>query len=113
MVTPPVDSLAPDRPGEYLRQLLAQHNITPYRCAKDCGIAPHLIGKLRDGRLAFTTRTAAILGRYFGVDPMTFLMLQAIHDLATTTRDLQARLNEIRPLADTPAQHSPHGAPHE
>lgn len=85
-------------PSELLSSLLEFHDVTVYRCAKDCRLPPPALYRVLDGKQAITTRVAQVLGKYFGIDPLRFVLAQARHDIASNADKMQAMLDRVTPL---------------
>lgn len=85
-------------PGRLLELLLETHAITPYRCAKDCGIPPKDIYNLQKLRRGVTPNLAVRLGRYFDNGPIEWLLQQAHHDVQLIEAELVETLERI-PMA--------------
>lgn len=89
---PPEDD---KHPGRLLDQLLETHAITPYRCAKDCGIPPKDIYNLQKLKRGVTPNLAVRLGRYFDNGPIEWLLQQAHHDVQLIEAELAETLERI------------------
>jgi addiction module HigA family antidote len=91
-------------PGEMLRDdFLARRGITPYRLAKDTGLAYSRVEAILKGRRSITAETALRLARYFNVESHYWLALQAAYDLEEAlTPELQADLARIVPQPAAP-----------
>ena len=72
----------PYHPGEFLREMLEELNITPYRLAKATHMPQSRITTILKGRRRITPDTALRLARYLGTTPDYWLGLQMAHDLA-------------------------------
>ena len=57
------------------------------------------IDRILKGKRGISADTALRLGRFFGTTPGFWMNLQARYDLETTTAELGAALETIRPLA--------------
>jgi addiction module HigA family antidote len=69
-------------PGAVLRaEFLEPLDITAYRLAQDISVPLTRITKILAGERAITADTALRLGRYFGMSPQFWLVLQNHHDL--------------------------------
>lgn len=90
-------------PSELLGSLLRSHDVTVYRCAKDCRLPPPALYRVLDGKQAITTRVAQILGRYFNVDPLRFVIAQARHDITSNAETMRSTLDRVTPLIPKPA----------
>lgn len=71
----------PVHPGEILREMLEEMNLSATRLAADLDVPPNRITAILRGKRAVTADTALRLGEYFGQSPRFWLNLQANHDL--------------------------------
>ena len=72
----------PFHPGIFLRELLEEMSITPYRLAKDTFMPATRVGDILKGRRGITPDTAMRLAKYFGSNPSYWLNLQVSYDLS-------------------------------
>ncbi len=87
--------LAPIHPGEILLEdWLKPMNISQYALAKGIGVPARRINEIVHGKRAITADTALRLGRYFGVNPQSWLNLQSHFDLETAQGNLGDRLEQ-------------------
>lgn len=89
----------PIHPGEILLEdFMKPLAITQYALAKAISVPPRRINEIVHGKRAISADTALRLGRYFGVDPQSWMNLQSHYDLEVTTQNLGERLeNEVNP----------------
>lgn len=74
--------LDPIHPGEILLEDYMQpFGITQYALAKAIAVPPRRINEIVHGKRGITADTALRLGRYFGVNPQSWMNLQAHYDL--------------------------------
>ena len=73
--------LAPVHPGEYLKELIDELNISQYRLAQGLGISTMRINFVIHGKRPVTAELALRLGRYFGQHPRYWINLQSRYDL--------------------------------
>jgi addiction module HigA family antidote len=72
----------PVHPGEILlRDFIEPAGLNPTSTAKALGVTPARINDIVLGRRGITADTALRLARYFGGDPMAWLVRQAEYDL--------------------------------
>lgn len=72
--------------------------LSQYALAKAIGVPPRRINEMVHGKRAITADTALRLGRYFGVNPQSWLNLQSHYDLETAEIKLGDRLvKEVQP----------------
>ena len=88
-------------PGMILaRQFLKPLRITPYRLAKDIKVPLNRITAILAGKRAITPDTALRLARYFHTPADYWMNLQSHHDLETTRRRSERRINAaVKPFA--------------
>ena len=70
--------IAPVHPGEYLKELLEELELSQYRLARDIGILTMRISHVIRGQRPVTAELALRLGRYFRQSPRFWLNLQAV-----------------------------------
>jgi len=88
----------PIHPGEVLKlDFLEPMGITPYRLAKDIGVTPSRIHAIIHGKRAITAETALKFARYFDVDAVSWMNLQARYDLDVAQDALEGTLDRIKP----------------
>jgi addiction module HigA family antidote len=89
----------PIHPGEILLEdFMKPLAITQYALAKAISVPPRRINEIVHGKRAISADTALRLGRYFGVDPQSWMNLQSHYDLEVTSQNLGERLeNEVNP----------------
>ena len=88
-------------PGMVLaRQHLKPLGITPYRLAKDIKVPLNRITAILAGKRAITPDTALRLARYLHTTADYWMSLQSHHDLETTRRRSERRINAaVKPFA--------------
>lgn len=91
-------------PGEILTEdFLAPLDWTPYRLAKELGVAYTRVEAILKGRRGISAETAHRLGRLFNTGPEFWLRLQNAYDLETAlTPEFAAELAEVSPQPLTP-----------
>ena len=93
--------LKPIHPGEILNEeFLVPYSLTQYRLAKDIQVPPRRINEIIHGTRAISADTALRLARYFRMDPIFWMNLQAHYDLEVAREKLGDVLkDDIEPLA--------------
>ena len=92
--------LAPVHPGEYLKELIDELNISQYRLAQGLGISTMRINFVIHGKRPVTAELALRLGRYFGQHPRYWINLQSRYDLDIAEDGLSERVKrEVQPLS--------------
>jgi addiction module HigA family antidote len=93
-------NIEPIYPGEVLwEDFMKPLNITQNDLSKALGVPIHHINDIVNGKQAITADTALRLGRYFGVDPRSWMNLQVHYDLEIALQNFGEKLNqEIHPL---------------
>lgn len=91
--------MPPVHPGEILLEdFLKPLGLSQYALAKAIAVPPRRINEIVHGKRAISADTALRLGRYFGVQPDSWMNLQAHFDLEVAARLLGSRLDtEVRP----------------
>lgn len=91
----PSQIMAPIHPGEILlEEWLRPMQISQYALAKAMGVPARRINEIVHGKRAITADTALRLGRYFGVNPQSWLNLQSHFDLEVAQSNLGQRLEQ-------------------
>ena len=67
-------------PGEQLKELIADMNITPYCLAKLCGVSNTRFSEILNGRRSISADTSRRLGVVFGMSPGYWFNLQNQYD---------------------------------
>ena len=92
-------SQRPIHPGEILLEdLMKPLAITQYALAKAISVPPRRINEIVHGKRAISADTALRLGRYFGVDPQSWMNLQSHYELEVAAQNLGEKLeSEVNP----------------
>jgi addiction module HigA family antidote len=92
-------SQSPIHPGEILLEdFMKPLAITQYALAKAISVPPRRINEIVHGKRAISADTALRLGRYFGVDPQSWMNLQSHYDLEIAAQNLGEKLDrEVSP----------------
>lgn len=77
----PKGRIAPVHPGCYLKEILAELELSQYRLAQDLGVPAMRISHVVRGQRPITAELALRLGRYFRQSPQYWLHLQSRYDL--------------------------------
>ena len=83
------------RPGDVLKDELAEIGVTPTAFAREIDVPPNRISQIIAGKRSITGDTALRFGHWFGVDPQFWLNLQTQHDLALAERQAGDRVREL------------------
>lgn len=89
----------PIHPGEVLLEdFMKSLEITQYALAKAINVPARRINEIVHGNRAITADTALRLGKYFGVNPQSWMNLQSHYDLEMAQRNLGDKLDkEVHP----------------
>jgi len=68
-------------PGEFLREILEEHEISQAEFARKLGVSPMRISHVVKGSRPVTAELALLFGRAFAQSPQYWLNLQAAYDL--------------------------------
>jgi antitoxin HigA-1 len=84
-------------PGEHLKELLKEWNISQTRLAKHTGTKVGLINEVCNGRRGISTALAQKLGRAFGTSVEFWINLQASYELGKSKIQLPfGKLPEVK-----------------
>jgi addiction module HigA family antidote len=89
-----------EHPGEFLKELIEDINISGNALARSIGVPPNRITRVVSGSCPVSTDTALRLGRYFGMTPDFWMNAQMAHDLSKANMDpqLQQRITaDVQP----------------
>ena len=89
----------PIHPGEILLEdFMKPLAITQYALAKAISVPPRRINEIVHGKRAISADTALRLGRYFGVDPQSWMNLQSHYELEVAAQNFGEKLeSEVNP----------------
>lgn len=89
----------PIHPGEVLLEdFMKPLEITQYALAKAINVPARRINEIVHGNRVITADTALRLGKYFGVNPQSWMNLQSHYDLEMAQRNLGDKLDkEVHP----------------
>ena len=90
--------LPPIHPGEFLREILEELDISQAQFARAIGMSPMRISHVVKGARPVTAELALLFGRAFGQSPQYWLNLQATYDLQTAERSMGKQLNAVAEL---------------
>lgn len=86
-------------PGEFLREILDDLNMTQAAFAAALGVSPMRVSHVLRGERPVTAELALRLGRALGQSPQYWLNLQTTYDLKTAESALKNSLAGVRELA--------------
>ena len=86
--------LQPLHPGEVLKELLAESDLTNNGLALALCVPTSLIGAIVKGKRGVTGDTALRLARFFGTSAQMWMNLQAKYDLAVAEDVASERIKE-------------------
>lgn len=86
-------------PGEFLREILEEHEISQAEFARMLGVSPMRISHIVKGSRPVTAELALLFGRAFAQSPQYWLNLQATYDLKLAERAIGGRLKAVSELA--------------
>jgi len=91
--------LPPIHPGEYLKEILEELDISQAVFARATGLSTMRISHVLRGRRPVTAEMALIFGKAFGQTPQYWLNLQATYDLKIAEGSIGPRLMKIQSVA--------------
>ena len=86
-------------PGEFLREILDELEISQASFAQALGVSPMRISHVLRGERPVTAELALRLGRALGQPPQYWLNLQTTYDLKKAQSDMKDSLKHVRALA--------------
>jgi addiction module HigA family antidote len=95
------NGLPPIHPGEFLREMLDELELSQAAFASAIGVSPMRISHVLKGARPVTAEMALRFGRAFGQSPQYWLNLQTAYDLKTTEFALRDALQSVREFAAT------------
>ena len=90
--------LPPIHPGEFLREILEELEISQAQFARAIGVSPMRISHVVKGARPVTAELALLFGRALGQSPQYWLNLQATYDLQTAERSMGKQLSAVAEL---------------
>ncbi len=90
--------LPPIHPGEFLREILDELEISQAQFARAISVSPMRISHVVKGTRPVTAELALLFGRALGQSPQYWLNLQATYDLQTAERSIGKQLNAVAEL---------------
>lgn len=92
--------IKPVHPGEYLRELLDELDVSAYALAKHIGVSQMRLSHILRGQRPLSADIALLLERAFGQSAQYWINLQARYDLDIAQDRISVRtLSRIAPLA--------------
>jgi len=86
-------------PGEFLREILEELDLSQAQFARAIGVSPMRISHVVKGTRPVTAELALLFGRALGQSPQYWLNLQAAYDLKTAEHAIGKRLWAVAELA--------------
>lgn len=93
--------LPPIHPGEFLREILEELDVSQAQFARTIDVAPMRISHILKGARPVTAELALLFGRALKQSPQYWLNLQATFDLKMAERSIGPRLRAVVELAPT------------
>ncbi len=90
--------LPPIHPGEFLREIIDELEISQAQFARALGVSPMRISHVVKGTRPVTAELALLFGRALGQSPQYWLNLQGTYDLQTAERSMGKQLNAVAEL---------------
>ncbi len=94
------NGLPPIHPGQFLREILDELNISQARLARAIGISPMRVSHVVSGSRPVTAELALLLGRAFDQSPQYWLNLQTTYDLRTAEPAMAKQLESVLELSE-------------
>ena len=93
------NGLLPMHPGEFLREILDELDISQAQFARAIGVSPMRVSHVVNGARPVTAELALLFGRAFGQSPQYWLNLQATYDLKIAEAAMGRQLKVVPELA--------------
>jgi addiction module HigA family antidote len=93
------DGLPPIHPGEFLREILAELDISQAKFARAIGISPMRVSHVVNGTRPVTAELALLFSKAFDQSPQYWLNLQTAYDLKTTETAMAKQLKAVPDLS--------------
>jgi len=96
----PRNALPPVHPGEFLKEILDELEMSQAAFARAVGLSAMRISHVVKGKRPVTAEMALLFGKAFGQTPQYWINLQAAYDLKTAEKVIgHRRLAQIHELA--------------
>jgi antitoxin HigA-1 len=95
----PKNNLPPIHPGEFLKEILDELDISQAEFARAIGLSTMRISHVVKGKRPVTAELALLFGKAFGQTPQYWINLQAAYDLKIAEKVVSRRLAEIHEFA--------------
>jgi addiction module HigA family antidote len=95
----PKNNLPPIHPGEFLKEILDELDISQAEFARAIGLSAMRISHVVKGKRPVTAELALLFGKAFGQTPQYWINLQAAYDLKIAEKVVSRRLAEIHEFA--------------
>ena len=82
-------------PGEILKDELEERGVSPASFARQIDVPANRISQILSGKRAVTGDSALRFGHWFGMDPQSWLNLQAQYELALAERLMGAKIRVL------------------
>lgn len=97
----PKSALPPVHPGEFLKEILEELEISQAEFARTVGLSAMRISHVVKGKRPITAEMALLFGKAFGQTPQYWINLQSAYDLKIAEKHIGrrklARIHELRP----------------
>jgi antitoxin HigA-1 len=91
----PKNNLPPVHPGEFLKEILDELDISQAEFARAIGLSAMRISHVVKGKRPVSAEMALLFGKAFGQTPQYWINLQAAYDLKIAEKVVSRRLAEI------------------
>lgn len=87
-------------PGEFLREVLEEMQVSQARFAKAIGVSPMRISHVVNALRPVTAELALLFGKALGQSPQYWLNLQADYDLKVAEKAIRSQLRTVSELSE-------------
>jgi antitoxin HigA-1 len=92
----PANALPPIHPGEFLKEILDELQMSQAEFARKVGFSPMRISHVIRGDRPITAEMALVFGKVFNQTPQYWLNLQSAYDLKLATNSMGPKLKSIK-----------------
>jgi addiction module HigA family antidote len=95
------NGMPPVHPGEFLKEILEELDMSQNAFAKAIGVSAMRISHVIHGDRPVTAELAVLFGKAFDQTPQYWMNLQASYDIKTAEKFLAKRVLNVRPVYGT------------
>ncbi|MFH1019983.1 MAG: HigA family addiction module antitoxin [Pseudomonadota bacterium] len=93
------NGLPPIHPGVFLKEILAELDISQNAFAQAIGVSPMRVSHVIKGTRPVTAELALLFGKAIGQTPTYWMNLQTSYDLKTAEKELAPKVRQVHPIS--------------